>query len=187
LGVTTYLPIDEKHTYSKPYLEAMIAYALGGRAAEMLVFGELTTGAGNDIERSTEIARKMVCEWGMSEKLGPLTYGQKEEEIFLGRQIARHKNYSEETAIDIDKEIKSVVDKGMKRAERILKENEETLHRLAQTLLEREILDSTEIDAIIRGEELPPVEGGGNGRASTAQPASSTTSESPGPDSVPKQ
>ena len=110
LGLTTYLPIDEKHTYSKAYLETMITYALGGRAAEKLIFGELTTGAGNDIERATELARKMVCEWGMSEKLGPLAYGQKEEEIFLGRQITRHKNYSEETAIAIDDEIKKIVD-----------------------------------------------------------------------------
>jgi cell division protease FtsH len=180
LGLTTYLPIDEKHTYSKPYLEAMIAYALGGRAAEMLVFGELTTGAGNDIERSTEIARKMVCEWGMSERLGPLTYGQKDEEIFLGRQIARHKNYSEETAIHIDKEIKSIIDKGMKLAEKILQDNMETLHRLALTLLEREILDSSEIDLIIRGEQLPPFERGSNGRGPSAQVA-------PGPDVTAKK
>ena len=96
----------------------MIRYALGGRAAEKIIFGELTTGAGNDIERSTDIARKMVCEWGMSEKLGPLTYGQKEEEIFLGRQIARHKNYSEDTAIAIDDEVKKIVDGGMTRAEK---------------------------------------------------------------------
>ncbi len=154
LGLTTYLPIDEKHTYSKPYLEAMIAYALGGRAAEMLIFGELTTGAGNDIERATELSRKMVCEWGMSDTLGPLTYGQKDEEIFLGRQIARHKNYSEETAISIDREIKGIVDAQMKRAEKILKENMDTLNRLALALLEREILDSAEIDLIIRGEQL---------------------------------
>jgi cell division protease FtsH len=165
LGLTTYLPIDEKHTYSKPYLEAMIAYALGGRAAEMLVFGELTTGAGNDIERSTEIARKMVCEWGMSSKLGPLTYGQKDEEIFLGRQITRHKNYSDATALEIDAEIRHIVDTAMRRADTILKENVETLHRLAGALLEREILDSTEIDAVMRGEQLPPTERSGNGQA----------------------
>ena len=168
LGLTTYLPIDEKHTYSKMYLEAMICYALGGRAAEKLIFGELTTGAGNDIERSTEIARKMVCEWGMSEKLGPLTYGQKEEEIFLGRQIMRQKNYSEDTAILIDEEIKKIVEGGMTRAERILKENRDLLHRLSQALLEREILDANEIDTIIRGEELPPVEKRGNGHAPAA-------------------
>ncbi len=166
LGLTTYLPIDEKHTYSKKYLETMICYALGGRAAEKIIFGELTTGAGNDIERSTDIARKMVCEWGMSEKLGPLAYGQKDEEIFLGRQITRHKNYSEETAIAIDDEVKKIVDGGMKRAEKILQENIDLLHKLSLTLLEREILDANEIDAIIRGEELPPpVEKRGNGHA----------------------
>ncbi|CAG0967083.1 partial ATP-dependent zinc metalloprotease FtsH, partial [Anaerolineae bacterium] len=158
LGLTTYLPIDEKHTYSKTYLETMITYALGGRAAEKIIFKALTTGAGNDIERATEIARKMVCEWGMSDKLGPLAYGQKDEEIFLGRQIQRHKNYSEETAIAIDDEIKKIVSSGMKRAEKILTENMDTLHRLAAALLEREILDGAEIDAVIRGEDLPPVE-----------------------------
>jgi cell division protease FtsH len=163
LGLTTYLPIDEKHTYSKAYLEAMITYALGGRAAEKLIFGDLTTGAGNDIERSTDIARKMVCEWGMSDKLGPLAYGQKDEEIFLGRQIMRHKNYSEETAIAIDDEIKKIVSTCMERADRILKDNMDTLHRLAAALLEREILDATEIDMIIRGDELPPVERRRNG------------------------
>jgi cell division protease FtsH len=157
LGVTTYLPIDEKHTYSKEYLEAMITYALGGRAAEKLIFNELTTGAGNDIERATNLAHKMVCEWGMSEKLGPLAYGAKEEEIFLGREITRSKNYSETTAILIDEEIKKIVMDGMYRSEKILEDNVDVLHRLAGTLLEREILDGDEIDKIIRGEELPPV------------------------------
>jgi len=164
LGLTTYLPIDEKHTYSKGYLEAMITYALGGRAAEQLVFGELTTGAGNDIERATDVARKMVCEWGMSERLGPLAYGQRDEEIFLGKQITRHKNYSEETAVTIDDEIKKIVTNGMQRAAKILVDNMDTLHRLASALLEREILDAVEIDAIIRGEELPPMEGRDNGQ-----------------------
>ncbi len=165
LGLTTYLPIDEKHTYSKAYLEAMICYALGGRAAEKIVFGELTTGAGNDIERATEISRKMVCEWGMSDKLGPLTYGQKDEEIFLGRQITRQKNYSEDTAITIDQEVRHIVEGGMKRAERILNENIGLLHKLSLALLEREILDAIEIDTLIRGEELPPVGKRGNGHA----------------------
>jgi cell division protease FtsH len=163
LGLTTYLPIDEKHTYSKAYLEAMITYALGGRAAEKIIFGELTTGAGNDIERATELARKMVCEWGMSDKLGPISYGQREEEIFLGRQITRHKNFSEDTAVAIDEEIKKIVTSCMKRAEKILNDNIEVLHRLAATLLEREILDSTEIDTVIRGGQLPPIEGRSNG------------------------
>jgi cell division protease FtsH len=170
LGLTTYLPIDEKHTYSKAYLEAMITYALGGRAAEKLIFGQLTTGAGNDIERATDLARKMVCEWGMSEKLGPLSYGQRDEEIFLGRQITRHKNYSENTALTIDDEIKKIVSSCMKRAQKILSDNKEALHRLAATLLEREILDSTEIDTVIRGEQLPPVEGRSNPISSKVQP-----------------
>ncbi len=158
LGVTTYLPMDEKHTYSKEYLEAMIAYAMGGRAAEKLVFNELTTGAGNDIERSTQIARKMVCEWGMSDKLGPLTFGKKEEEIFLGREISQHRDYSEQTAMLIDEEVKKIVNTAMDRAEKILKDKMDTLHRLSAALLEREILDGEEIDKIIRGEELPPFE-----------------------------
>lgn len=164
LGVTTYLPIDEKHTYSKNYLEAMITYALGGRAAEKIIFNQLTTGAGNDIERATELARKMVCEWGMSEKLGPLAYGAKEEELFLGREITRTRNFSEQTAIAIDEEVKKIVTSAMKRAEKILRENLTTLHRLANALLEREILDSEEIDKIMRGEELPPVERRKNGQ-----------------------
>jgi cell division protease FtsH len=118
----------------------------------------------------------------MSEKLGPLTYGQKDEEIFLGRQITRHKNYSEETAISIDKEIKDIVDTQMKRAEKILKENIDILHRLALALLEREILDSTEIDTIIRGEQLPPMERSGNGRATSQATVSGTPSGLSGPD-----
>jgi cell division protease FtsH len=156
LGVTTYLPIDEKHTYSKEYLEAMIAYAMGGRAAEKLIFNQLTTGAGNDIERATALARKMVCEWGMSEKLGPLTFGKKEEEIFLGREISQHRDYSEQTAILIDEEVKKIVNKGMDRADTILKDHTDMLHKISAALLEREILDSEEIDKLIKGEELPP-------------------------------
>ena len=133
------------------------------------MFNQLTTGAGNDIERATEIARKMVCEWGMSDKMGPLAYGQRDEEIFLGRQITRHKNYSEETAVTIDEEIKKIISTAMKRSEKILTDNLDTLHRLAAALLEREILDSSEIDAIIRGEDLPPPDrhrNGGNGNPS---------------------
>jgi len=157
LGITHYLPMDEKHTYSKEYIETKIATLLGGRAAELLIFNKLTTGAGNDIERATELARKMVCEWGMSEKLGPLAYGKNEEEIFLGREITKQQNYSEKTAEQIDEEIKRIVKEGMDRALTILKENIEILHRLSKELLEREILDGEEIDKIIRGEELPPL------------------------------
>ena len=157
LGVTSYLPIDEKHTYSKEYLEAVITYALGGRAAEKIIFDHYTTGAGNDIDKATDIARKMVCEWGMSEKLGPLSYGAKEEEIFLGREIQKHRDYSEKTAIEIDDEVRRIVNEAMERAEKILNENIDILHKLSNELLEREILDGEEIDTIIKGGELSPV------------------------------
>ena len=167
LGVTSYLPIDEKHTYSKEYLEAIITYALGGRAAEKIVFNHYTTGAGNDIEKATGIARKMVCEWGMSDKLGPLSYGAKEEEIFLGREIQKHRDYSEKTAIEIDEEVSKIVKLGMERAEKILKDNLGILHKLSKELLEREILEGNEIDIIIKGEELPPLPENGKGEAST--------------------
>ena len=162
LGVTSYLPIDEKHTYSKEYLESIITYALGGRAAEKIIFDHYTTGAGNDIEKATGIARKMVCEWGMSDKLGPLSYGAKEEEIFLGREIQKHRDYSEKTAIEIDDEIRRIVNVAMRRAEQILRDNIDVLHKLSKELLEREILDAEEIDALIRGEELPPVKKNGS-------------------------
>lgn len=165
LGVTTYLPIDEKHTYSREYLLAMITYALGGRAAEKIIFNKFTTGAGNDIEKATNIARKMVCEWGMSDTLGPLTWGENEQEIFLGREITKHRNYSEKTAIEIDDEIRSIVLMCMKRAEIIINEHRDSLDRLAAALLEREILDAEEIDKAIKGEELPPfVKPNGNGK-----------------------
>ena len=167
LGVTSYLPIDEKHTYSKEYLEAIITYALGGRAAEKIVFNHYTTGAGNDIEKATGIARKMVCEWGMSDKLGPLSFGAKEEEIFLGREIQKHRDYSEKTAIEIDEEVSKIVKLGMERAEKILKDNMGILHKLSKELLEREILEGNEIDTIIKGEELPPLPENGKGEAST--------------------
>ncbi|HSL90254.1 MAG TPA: ATP-dependent zinc metalloprotease FtsH [Ignavibacteriaceae bacterium] len=156
LGVTTSLPIDEKHTYSKAYIEANIAVLYGGRAAEMLIFNEFNTGASNDIQRASELARRMVCEWGMSETLGPVNYGKKDEEIFLGREIQKHRDYSEKTAIEIDGEVNKIIIKGMKRAESILKENINILHKLSEALLEREILDAEEIDTIIKGETLPP-------------------------------
>jgi cell division protease FtsH len=167
LGVTTYLPVDEKHTYSKNYLEAMITYALGGRAAEKIVFFFFKQKTAYDIERATNIARKMVCEWGMSEKLGPIAYGNKEEEIFLGREITKHKDFSEQTAQDIDSELKKIIMTGMQLAEKILSENIELLHRLSKELLEREILDSDEIGKIIHGEELPPAKRNGNDQPKT--------------------
>ncbi|GAB4337010.1 MAG: ATP-dependent zinc metalloprotease FtsH [Calditrichia bacterium] len=156
LGLTSYLPIDERHNYSKEYCETMLCHLLGGRVAEKLVMNQLTTGAGNDIERATELARKMVCEWGMSEKLGPITFGKKDEEIFLGREIARHKDYSEKTAQEIDTEIRRIITSSEERVEKLLRENMDKLHRLAEALLEHEILDGQEIDLILEGKELPP-------------------------------
>jgi cell division protease FtsH len=158
LGVTHYLPVDEKHTHSKKYLETKLLHLMGGRVAEQLVFGELSTGAANDIERATNLARKMVCEWGMSEKLGPLTFGKKEEQIFLGREIATHRDYSEETAQEIDQEVKRIVEEAQKTATQLLTSNMNKLHLLANALLEREILDGEEIDRILKGEKLEPVE-----------------------------
>jgi cell division protease FtsH len=164
LGLTTTLPIDEKHNYSRNYCESLLAHLMGGREAEKLVFKETTTGAGNDIERATELARKMVCEWGMSDTMGPLTFGKKEEEIFLGREIAKHRDYSELTAQKIDEEVKRIVLEATGRAANIIKQNEDKLHALAHALLEREMVDGDEIDAIFNGELLPPVENGKNGR-----------------------
>jgi cell division protease FtsH len=156
LGVTSYLPVDEKHTYAKEYLEAVIAYALGGRAAERIIFNRITTGAGNDIERATDLARKMVCDWGMSEKLGPLKYGTPDHEVFLGRDMSNSKTFSDTTARIIDEEIRSIVENGAHRAETILKENIGMLHSLSEALLERETLDASEIDVIMAGGTLPP-------------------------------
>ena len=154
MGLTQQLPIDEKHTYPKDYLLNNITILMGGRAAEELILNRQTTGAGNDIERSTEIARKMVCEWGMSEKIGPLACGQKEEQIFLGREFAQHKDYSEATARVIDGEIRAIVTQSYEIAKDIILKNLETIHQLATTLLEKEVLDGHQIDQIIRGEKI---------------------------------
>ncbi len=154
LGITMQLPIDDKHTYTKDFLEAQLAVLMGGRAAEEIVLGKLTTGAGNDIERVTDLARQMVCEWGMSE-LGPLTFGKKEEAIFLGREIAQHRDYSEDTAIRIDQEVKKIVTAAYDRAREILRTNRSALDRIAQALLEREVLDANEIRLLIEGKPLP--------------------------------
>jgi len=152
LGLTQQLPIDEKHTYPKDYLLNNITIMMGGRAAEELVLERLTTGAGNDIERSTEIARKMVCEWGMSDKIGPLACGQKEEEIFIGREFARYRDYSEETARLIDDEVRGIVTQSYERAKNIIRSNMGLLHGLANNLLEKEVLDGHQIDHILKGE-----------------------------------
>jgi len=156
LGVTMQLPIDDKHNYTKEYLDTEIAILMGGRLAEELFLNQMSTGAGNDIERATELARKMVCEWGMS-SLGPLTFGKKEEQIFLGREIAQHRDYSEDTAIKIDQEVRRLVDNGYTTAKQLLADNREVLTRIANALLEREVLDANEIRLLIEGKELPPV------------------------------
>jgi len=154
LGLTQQLPTDDRYTQNRQFCENSLAILLGGRAAEELVFNQPTTGAGNDIERATELARKMVCEWGMSEKLGPLAFGKKGEEIFLGREIAQHADYSEETARQIDAEVKRIVMENYERAKQLLSSRMETLKALAQALLEFESLDGEQIEKIVRGEKI---------------------------------
>ena len=149
LGVTMQLPTDDRHNYSKEFLYNTLAILMGGRVAEELVLKNITTGAGNDLERATDLARKMVCEWGMSEKLGPLTFGRKEEEIFLGREIATKRDFSEQVALEIDSEIRRLVGENYERAKRLLTEHMRSLKALAEALLEKEVLDAPEIDQIL--------------------------------------
>jgi cell division protease FtsH len=158
LGLTQQLPMDEKHTYNKDYLLNNLVILFGGRVAEELVLNHMTTGAGNDIEKATDLARRMVCEWGMSEKLGPMTFGKKEEEIFLGRDFTQKVDYSESTAIEIDAEVRRIIQDSYYKAKDLLKTNLRLLHKVAESLLEKEVLDGSEIDAIVR-------EFGGNGGA----------------------
>ena len=150
LGLTQQIPLDDRHTHSKAFLVDNLAILFGGRAAEELVLGHMTTGAGNDIERATELAHKMVCEWGMSEKLGPMTFGKKEEEIFLGRDFTQRVDYSETTAVQIDTEVRRIIMEAYEHAKLLLRRNVEVLHKMAEALLEREVLDGAEIDEILR-------------------------------------
>ncbi len=170
LGLTQQLPLDDKHTYSKDYLLSNICVLMGGRIAEEIALNTQTTGASSDIERATEIARKMVCEYGMSENLGPLTFGKKEEEIFLGREIAQHRDYSEETARKIDQEVNNLVSANYQKTHKLIRDHLSTLNRLAKALLERETLDGPEIEEII-----------GNKRKSggTRRPTGKKSSDSP--------
>jgi cell division protease FtsH len=154
LGVTMQLPVEDKHNYTREYLNDQIAILLGGRIAEEITMNGMTTGAGNDLERSTELARKMVCEWGMSDAMGPLTFGKKEEQIFLGREIAQHQDYSEDTAIRIDHEIKRFVTTNYERARGVLEEYKQALLRIAEELLAREVLDAEQVRRIVAGEAL---------------------------------
>jgi cell division protease FtsH len=154
LGLTQQLPTEEKHNYTKDQLESRIAVCMGGRIAEDLMFKEISTGAQNDIEQATEMARKMVCEWGMSEALGPLTYGKKEEQIFLGKEFNRHQDYSEATALKIDAEIKRIVTEQYDRANKTLTDGKAMLVRVAEALLEHEVLDGEQIKQVIEGRPL---------------------------------
>ncbi len=155
LGVTMQLPIDDKHSYDKEYLLAQLAILMAGRIAEEKYMHHMTTGAGNDIERATDLARKMVCEWGMSE-LGPMSYGKKEEQIFLGREIAQHRDYSEDTAIRIDEQVKKLVQGGYDTAEAVINQHSDALVTIAEMLLVREILDGNEVTQLIKGQTLAP-------------------------------
>jgi cell division protease FtsH len=154
LGLTMQLPEADKHTYTKEFLEGTLAVLMGGRTAEEIFLGHITTGAGNDIERATDIARNMVCEWGMSH-LGPLAYGKKEEAIFLGREIAQHRDFSEDTALQIDKEVKRIVSEAYDKAHNLLSTNRDLLDRIAMALLEREVLDANEVKMLMEGKPLP--------------------------------
>jgi len=154
LGLTQQLPVDDKHSYSRDYLEDQIAILLGGRIAEELTQGDITTGAGNDLDRATDLARKMVCEWGMSEEIGPLTYGKKEEQVFLGRDFSQQSDYSPETARRIDAEIKVIVTRNYDRANEHLKAHKRELVQIAEELLIREVLDGDQVRRIVRGEPL---------------------------------
>ncbi|MFQ5701498.1 MAG: cell division protein FtsH, partial [Acidobacteriota bacterium] len=173
LGLTQQLPLDDRHTYSKEYLEARVAVAMGGRLGEEIFLGKYTTGAGNDLDVATEIARKMVCEWGMSEILGPLTLGKKDGQIFLGKELAHPKEYSESTAVLIDREVKRIVAEGYESAKKILLENKDALQRIAEALLEREVLEADEVTRLVHGEELKPFV--------SKRPASAEAPEASGP------
>jgi len=157
LGVTSYLPKEERHSFSRDYWVRVLTHMMGGRAAEEIVLNQLTTGASDDIRRATAIARRMVCEWGMSEKLGPLSFGHKDEYVFLGREITQSRDYSEKTAITIDEEVRSLIDGAYSNAKKLLSESVANLHVIALALLEREVLDGEEIEKLLRGETLDPV------------------------------
>jgi len=167
LGVTQQVPMDDRHTWSREYIHNRLAIMFGGRVAEELTSGQITTGAGDDIEKATDLARRMVCEWGMSENLGPMTFGKKEEQIFLGRDFTQTKDYSEQTAIEIDGEVRRILRDAYERAKRLLRSNLEILHRMATVLLEKEVLDGPEIDELVRSF------GANNGTATEPQPAAS--------------
>src|SRR2546426_829563 len=154
LGVTQQLPIDDRHNYTRDYLESTLSVMMGGRVSEQMFMSVLTTGAGDDLEKATEMSRKMVCEWGMSDRMGPLTFGKKEEQIFLGREIAQHQDYSEATAVLIDQEVKRICLEAYERAKQVVEANRDSLVRIAEALLEYEVLDGEEVAALVKGEDV---------------------------------
>jgi cell division protease FtsH len=171
LGVTSYVPSEERHNRSKEDLIRRLCTSMGGRAAEYLIFSHFTTGAANDIEQATSLARRMVCEFGMSDRLGPLAFGKKEEMVFLGREISSHKDYSEQTAVAIDEEVRSMVEGAFTEALELLRKHIDKLHLIAGCLLEREVLDREEMDRLMRGEKLDPVKAVVEEPAENARPA----------------
>jgi cell division protease FtsH len=178
LGVTQQLPLDDRYTYSRDYLMTRLAMMFGGRAAEELVFGHMTTGAGDDIEKATELARKMVCEFGMSKELGPMTFGRREEQVFLGRDIAHHKDYSEHTAIEIDREVRRIIDDAYQKARQLLSDHAGLLKAVAERLLEKEVLDGPEVEAMVKAfkegrpmpASAPAAEGSGRAPSEIGKP-----------------
>jgi len=186
LGITQQLPTDDRYTQNRLFCENSVAILMGGRAAEEIVFGQPTTGAGNDIERATELARRMVCEWGMSEKMGPLAFGKKEEQIFLGREITQHADYSEDTAREIDTEVKRIVIENYERAKKLVQDNLTRLHALAEVLLEYESLDGDQIERIMRGEKLEPLKRNMTPPQPLAEPVKETVHERHATGRIPK-
>jgi len=187
LGVTMFLPEADRYSHSKEFLESQICSLFGGRIAEELIFGadKVTTGASNDIMRSTELARNMVTRWGLSEKLGPLTYSEDEGEVFLGHSVAQHKAVSDETAHDIDKEIRSIIDRSYARAEEILKFNLDKLHKMAEALMKYETIDSDQIDDIMNGKDpRPPADWDDSESKASGSDDSASTGTDAKPDST---
>jgi cell division protease FtsH len=192
LGVTMFLPEEDRYSYSKERLESQISSLFGGRIAEELIFGKekVTTGASNDIQRSTELAHNMVTQWGLSEKLGPMVFGEEEGEVFLGRSVTQHKNLSDETAHVIDEEIRNIVDRNYSRAENILKENIDILHAMSDALIKYETIDKDQIAALMKGETPQPPKGwddssssndGGNNKAEPVEDKASSDGKIGGP------
>jgi len=184
LGVTHTLPLDERHTYPQSYCEAVLSYALGGRVAERLVFGEITTGGQQDYRMATSLARQMICDWGMSPKLGPVAYGHGNDAVFLGREMGQRRDYSERIAEAIDDEIKAFILKAEERAEHLLKEHRDVVHTLAKNLLEHETLDNAQLNQLMAGEEIEAPEIKQNGRAQSAPPKVQTEGETGTPEAA---